>query len=583
VYLVMLCAGLCATALPAATPPAAPAEAASPPTIIFTLEPLIRSLGAARFEMRERATDLLQRYAQPARPLLEAAVRDEDPEIRLRARRVLDNVALGLSADWPEEATEIVRGYDKLDLDNRRGALVRLNELLGPWAAPFLIRRLGEKYPQENDLAARLLVEKVNPETARLIIASLPEPKSNAEVKVVVTAMELIGSKIEDLRFVATDAAADHTADAATEAAILQLRDQLILGQADDVGRQAAEAARKSPKDARLLYLQAEACAAAGHAAEAKALREQAAAISPNDKAAHAAAAELLESLGCRVQAAAEWKTILRLRPTVAVHDLNARVRLGVLYNACGLGAKAGTHFKAAIDLYESAGVGPSVRVEGGSVVGLRLAASRYSPDVAGAVLTDDPAARKMTAHVVVGIRDGRLEACRRAIAGAVARLRVVVDPPDLGLFDEVPAALNYDPKRRQVALTLEEVPCGQPAALDLGKGTAEVRLAVETPSAWVIFGVSPTTGQARQIERYRKVYVAGFSAPPSLADLSGAAVTVNGIPCSRAALEGGLPFDTLPQEFRVIVTSTPADGRPRVSYCQPPVAEVRDLPATTE
>jgi tetratricopeptide (TPR) repeat protein len=572
-----------ATAWAAAAAPApstaAPTEAAAPPTIDFTLETLVRCLGAERFEARERATALLQRFSKIALPLIEAAARDgSDPEIQWRARRILDNLAHSIEADWPADAAEIVRNYDALAPAVRGDALRKLAQILGPRAAPFLVQRLDDTNPAESEAAADLLAHMEGPEVSRIIITSLPDPKSPHQVNAVVAAMDRDGPLLESLRFLPAGPAA--TPAGATHDAVWQLRDRLILGAFDEVQRRAAELARQAPQDPRPAYLEAEALAAAGHAAEAKARRKQAAALSPNNKAAHAAAAELLESLGCRILAAAEWETVLRIQPPVAAYDLQAHVRLGILCKACELGEKGVAHFKAAVDLYESAGVASAVRVEGGSVAGLRLGASRYAPNIAGAALTDDPAAREMTAIVVVGIGDDRLEACRKAITASAARLRIRVDPPDLGLFDEIPTALRYDPKLHQVAMTLEETPCGKPAALDLGKGSAEVSLAVETPAAWVIFGVSPATGQARIIERFPRVYKVLFTTGPTLKGMVDATVTVNDRPCRWADMESGLPFATLPPEFRVVVTSSPAEGRHRTSYLQPPVAEVRDLTA---
>ena len=57
------------------------------------IEELIRRLGAEEFPVRERATEELKKIGKPAEEALKKALADDDPEVRERARAVLDSFA----------------------------------------------------------------------------------------------------------------------------------------------------------------------------------------------------------------------------------------------------------------------------------------------------------------------------------------------------------------------------------------------------------------------------------------------------------------------------------------------------------
>ena len=71
----------------------------------------IQQLGAADFELRQRATMFLWQAGRVTEPALRRAAEGKDPEIRLRARSILDDFRYGVFADTPEDVAAIVRRY----------------------------------------------------------------------------------------------------------------------------------------------------------------------------------------------------------------------------------------------------------------------------------------------------------------------------------------------------------------------------------------------------------------------------------------------------------------------------------------
>jgi tetratricopeptide (TPR) repeat protein len=98
----------------------------------------VKDLGADKFADREKAMHLLWSAGADAIPLLEKTRDDSDPEVSMRARQLLQNIALGLRPDTPEPVRALVMNYNAADIDSR-DELVRQLIDLGPPSHPPLI------------------------------------------------------------------------------------------------------------------------------------------------------------------------------------------------------------------------------------------------------------------------------------------------------------------------------------------------------------------------------------------------------------------------------------------------------------
>ena len=57
--------------------------------------PLVKNLGAERFQVREDATEALRHIGMPAYDLLQKAAENPDPEVHVRATHILEDLRVG--------------------------------------------------------------------------------------------------------------------------------------------------------------------------------------------------------------------------------------------------------------------------------------------------------------------------------------------------------------------------------------------------------------------------------------------------------------------------------------------------------
>ncbi|HVK81801.1 MAG TPA: hypothetical protein VM915_14440 [Verrucomicrobiae bacterium] len=89
----------------------------------------IARLGDERFSTRELATEQLWQWGDAAEPALQAALKHADPEIRIRAKSVLDRFNLGLYADTPPDSAAAIRQYRSGQQAQKIAAIERLKSL----------------------------------------------------------------------------------------------------------------------------------------------------------------------------------------------------------------------------------------------------------------------------------------------------------------------------------------------------------------------------------------------------------------------------------------------------------------------
>lgn len=76
------------------------------------IDELVRQLGAEEFAVREKATEELKRIGKPAEEALRKALAGDDPEVRERARAVLDSMAPKAQAPAPRRGAPGLRGFN---------------------------------------------------------------------------------------------------------------------------------------------------------------------------------------------------------------------------------------------------------------------------------------------------------------------------------------------------------------------------------------------------------------------------------------------------------------------------------------
>lgn len=104
---------IASTAIAQASP--APQQTIAPEAIAVA----VQQLGAAEFEVRQRATAFLWQVGRAAERALHRAAESKDPEVRSRAQSILDDFQYSIFADTPSDVASLVRRYRRESTTNR--------------------------------------------------------------------------------------------------------------------------------------------------------------------------------------------------------------------------------------------------------------------------------------------------------------------------------------------------------------------------------------------------------------------------------------------------------------------------------
>jgi tetratricopeptide (TPR) repeat protein len=123
------------------------------------VERLVAQLGSASWAEREGASEKLLSLGKAAEAALERALTSPDPEIRQRARRLLDRIAFDAPGALPERIAGVMRHYASLSDRERSSLLADVVRELRHEAVPVLVRALrSELSPAVRSVALMYLV-----------------------------------------------------------------------------------------------------------------------------------------------------------------------------------------------------------------------------------------------------------------------------------------------------------------------------------------------------------------------------------------------------------------------------------------
>jgi len=543
-------------------------EAGDGPADEQEIQSLIQDLGSRSYRARERATEKLRLLGAVAIPELEKAAEFDDPEIRMRAAEVLRDLRLGITDRWPSDAVLMVRHYERVAEAERPGALKRLCEAVKEEAVPFLLARMAEGSEAEADCALEQLKTFKADAAWRRVIALVKEPKNAHQAKALAWALSQDGRMLDALKVLSEAEVEEKGARSElVENGVRGLLNRLDRRDYAYVAEHAPSFARLSPQDLRFIYLEAEALVALDRDGDAQALQAWARSFNPQDEAPHYLAAVMLEKLGRRRFAAAEWNAILRIPPKGSVYDVNAYLHLSSIYAACGHCARAADHLEKALALYKKARkAGEGMAIIGGTeekleqqIKELRRRA-QLSPVPPGAPITDEIGEGGIQVNISVTVKGGRLVDLRRALGMVDAILSMEVKPRGLKLLDKDVLKFRVDREKHQLGMFLNESACSDPVPFKLEKEQAIV--AVKTLDCCYIFEVDAASGKVEQIKRYEKDYVLRFRPGIKVAACTDVEVTINEEVYEWGKVLKGIEFDYLPQKLHITLEGTAPSGR---------------------
>ncbi|MFW6163129.1 MAG: tetratricopeptide repeat protein [Planctomycetota bacterium] len=137
------------------------------------IQRLVDRLGSASWAEREAAAAELLTYGQRAVPLLEEALDSDDPEVRHRAARLLERLAMPVPTGLSEELRRAFEYFSALPQDQRATLLARAASELGE-EADSLLRRALRRDPSEAVRQQALdRLRRLNPEAATAQLRAL--------------------------------------------------------------------------------------------------------------------------------------------------------------------------------------------------------------------------------------------------------------------------------------------------------------------------------------------------------------------------------------------------------------------------
>ena len=337
--------------------PAEPKELPTDPAALAELiEKLVADLASDDYEKREGAGETLRRIGMPALKALEKASGSDNSKLRYGVRKILKDVKLGITPDWPADLTLLARYYDRMHkLDRRRKALRRVADALKEKAVALLIAAMAAPKADEAECAL-VALKRINTEVVcRALVDQLKKPQNAHQTRALALAHARLGLEFDARHILDAGPVDPSTRDKMTETGMRQLLEQLEKGEYDDVAEYAGRFAKAVAAEPRFLYIQAEALAALGKVEPAEALRKQALALNPDKEILHDTAAEMLMNLGRRRLAALEWGVVLKAPPADGLYDINACLRLAEIYKDSGLFDKAADSLAMGLEAYRKA------------------------------------------------------------------------------------------------------------------------------------------------------------------------------------------------------------------------------------
>ena len=537
-----------------------------------TIAALILKLGANTFQERKDAMNALWETGQPARQALEQAAASSDPEIRMNARSVLNDIKHGVRPSWPEALRQQVRGYDAMSAQNKQGVMDRLIQAVGSGAIPFLLMRIEKGASDDAGIAIDKLKQmEAGDALWREIIETVIQPANTYQARLVALACQEVGSPADSVRVLASPHLEANMKAQLVNACLKQMQDLVEKDDYKQVAEDAAILAEAVSTEARFLYLQAIATRKLEQPDQARKLEDAALALNADSESPHYQAGEMLGKLGRPDLAEREWLRILEIPPRDDVYDINAHLRLAKIRSADHRHAGSATSFESALKLYQAARDkgGSGYGIVGTSAEGLAQMAERQRNKAAGGckkakgAIEGDPVDDRIRARLDVSVKNGTLAEMQQTLKTAAMTMSVRVQPLGVRVFRDAKARLAYDTVKQEFNILLNDQPCTKPYPLKLTERKTTV--AVKTLDMYYIHEVLRETGEATQIAAFEKDYVLRIEPSPELQTWDQHTITLNGKTHTWEALNKGIPFDYLPETFELRIEGLDATGERQI------------------
>jgi tetratricopeptide (TPR) repeat protein len=521
----------------------------------------IRQLGAPTHAEREEASAALWRIGEAALDPVREAAHSPDPEVAVRARALLADMARGIRSSWPEALRQNVRAYDTLSAPQREAVLQELTAVCRDEAAPFLLSRVRRGEAADAGAAADRLIGLLEADPLRQwILDRIQNPANEHEARVLATACEKSGGAAELARGLGAPHLPTSLRDRMVQTALRRLHGRMDAREHEPLHQEAALLAQALPNEARFLYFQAAAAAHLKYEAQAAELCRRALALNPDQEAPHFLAGALLGALGQPRLALLEWNRILEIPPADEIYDINAQMRIGAIHAARKEFTPAAEAYEKGLKMFRAAKAeaGNSMGMIGGSEEELEKRIAHLREMAAQSAEQQDA----LTFRLETIVKDDRAKALNDMRAGADAIMSMRVQPHGIRLFEVAPATVQYDAEHKEFVVLLngERAGPGVSGALKEGK----TRVAVGTLDMQYLFEIDSETGASEKRDTFELDYVLRIEPAPSIQAWKTPGLDLNGAPHTWAELREGVPFDFLPEKIELEVRGMTPEGEER-------------------
>jgi len=530
---------------------------------------LVSKLGANSFEDRNEASDALLKIGKPARKALEIAVESNDPEIRMRARKILYDIKLGINPAWSEELRQKMRGFNKLDKTAKKKLIDKLTAESENEAMSFLLMRVEKGDPSDVDMVIeRLLAMKDKEMLWKKVLAGKEPPSNKYQARMLALACQWSGKFSDILKVLGNKHLEKSTKNKLLTARIEALGEYLEERNYKKAEEQAGMLSKAVSDNAIILYLQAEALSKLGRNREAVEIEEKALELNPESEAPHYTAGTKLMEMGKYRLAEREWKMILDIPPHDDVYDINAYIRLSDIYARSGLFIQALNALETGVKKYKTAkekrgsGMG-MVGAESldGKIEYLRKKANAEG-DAAGMQIKDRPPKKKtyLKCSLNIIVKDNKYEEMVAELKKVERSMTLNVEPRGLKLLQKKVLKLKYDKEKHQFSVMLNNTPCSVEKNFELKQESAKV--AVYDQDVCNIYKVDRDTEKVELLKSFEKDYHLKITKGKDIGSWKDTVLKVNDKEYSWQDMKKGISFDFLPKKLKIDLKGVTQSGK---------------------
>ncbi|NOY75008.1 MAG: hypothetical protein GXP32_04365 [Kiritimatiellaeota bacterium] len=529
---------------------------------------LVRRLGAKEYADRKKASAALLEIGRPALRAVEAAAKNSDPEIRLRAKAILNDIKLGINPHWPEDIRRGTRGFEKLDSAEKKELIERLLANSEKEAVPFLLNLVEKGDSRNAEIATKALLKMQDKKTLwKTVLSRKKKALNNHQIRLFAEAAKWSGGfsdVLKALKFKNLDGGVKRGL-IASRIAILQ--EYLDDEEFDKVDEEAGKLAETAPDNAVVLYIHADALLKLKRTKEADTLNKKALLLNPGSEEAHYAAGTFLTDSGKFKLGEKEWKKILEIPPAGDVYDMNAYLRLANIYSQSKLYKKALKAMETGLEQYQKGKEkhGRSMGMIEAKSVDKKLAYLRWKAkkfgDAPGMEIKDIPPGKTyVNINVNVIMKKGTRENMKNGMKNALVTLNLNIQPYGIGLLKKNILTMRYDKKKKQFAVLLNNSPCAVKNNIVFKDETANI--AVIDLDVCNIYRVDRDTGEAELRESYEKDYKLTVSKGNRIRLWKKAEISLNNKKHTWKELAKGIHYDFLPEKLNVKLKGISPSGK---------------------